>query len=167
MRRPRVPLVDQAPRLMGFFAVVDEPLRREVHYVQNCRLLRCPLRWDALTETEEPGVKHCSSCEKNVYFCENLDDARERAANNQCVAIHSSVFVLQERHGSRPAGSGPVQRLPYNALDEDIIMGEWSEGLPGDSEFAGGPSGDIEDSGPSIDVPAYVKRWRERATKRR
>lgn len=116
----------------------------EIHYIDNCRLFRCPLRWDALTETEEPGVKHCPSCEKNVYFCESLDDARERAANNQCVAIHDSVFARQD--GTRSSVS-------------DIMMGGMDEGVPWDSEFG--------DSGPSIDVPAYVQRWRERTTRRR
>jgi uncharacterized protein (TIGR02996 family) len=48
---------------------------------------RCPQDWGALAPTAEPGVRYCSSCTKPVYYAATVAEARERAANRECVAL--------------------------------------------------------------------------------
>lgn len=56
--------------------------------IQKCgRLLRfrCPKQWEELTPTKVPTLRFCSVCQKNVYFCETLEDLKKNAG--RCVAF--------------------------------------------------------------------------------
>ena len=48
---------------------------------------RCPKDWGTLARTDDPGVRFCSSCTKPVYYAATVAEARERAANRECVAL--------------------------------------------------------------------------------
>ncbi len=52
---------------------------------------RCPKEWGALAPTEDPGVRYCSGCAKPVYYAASVAEARERAANHECVALDLSA----------------------------------------------------------------------------
>lgn len=51
----------------------------------------CPKRWDALQPTAFDDVRYCSSCDKPVYFVTSTDEAHERGARQECVAIDSGL----------------------------------------------------------------------------
>jgi uncharacterized protein (TIGR02996 family) len=51
----------------------------------------CPRRWDQLREMGYPYVRSCSACRRNVYFCASIEEARERAGADACVAIDLRV----------------------------------------------------------------------------
>ena len=56
--------------------------------IENCKFaFKCPLNWDALTETDDSEVRYCGSCEQNVYLCYDSDEAHSRAERGQCVAL--------------------------------------------------------------------------------
>jgi len=48
---------------------------------------RCPKDWGALAPTKAPAVRFCSGCAKPVYYAATVAEARERAANRECVAL--------------------------------------------------------------------------------
>ena len=48
---------------------------------------RCPKEWGALAPTDDPGVRFCNGCQKPVYYVASIGEGRERAANNECVAL--------------------------------------------------------------------------------
>jgi uncharacterized protein (TIGR02996 family) len=58
--------------------------------IEECGIqwkLKCPKSWSALATTEDDRVRHCDTCQRNVYFCATLDEVRERGAASQCVAF--------------------------------------------------------------------------------
>jgi uncharacterized protein (TIGR02996 family) len=58
--------------------------------IENCDLkfrFECPKQWTELLLTPVEGERFCGACEKTVYFCATIDEARKRAAERACVAI--------------------------------------------------------------------------------
>jgi uncharacterized protein (TIGR02996 family) len=62
----------------------------------------CPKQWQNLQRTENDAVRFCEVCQKQVYYCTTLGEARQRAGCGECVAIDTRIDST--RH--RPAG-GP------------------------------------------------------------
>jgi uncharacterized protein (TIGR02996 family) len=96
--------------------------------VENCQFrwrFLCPQKWSHLEPTVNPEVRYCSSCQRAVYYCHTIEDARARAGGaGECVAINIRV--------SRQPGD--------LELDDDIVFGEldeedWDSELD-DPEFA-------------------------------
>jgi uncharacterized protein (TIGR02996 family) len=52
----------------------------------------CTRRWDELTATEHPTVRHCDTCEQNVHYCDTIDEARTHAGRGHCVAVNLGVI---------------------------------------------------------------------------
>ncbi len=48
---------------------------------------QCPQRWDILTPTEDPSIKMCEVCLKQVYLCETDEDVVRHAKQDRCVAV--------------------------------------------------------------------------------
>jgi uncharacterized protein (TIGR02996 family) len=54
--------------------------------------LVCDKRWDELTVTEERNVRFCVNCEKEVYYCDTITEARTRAQNEECVCVDLGII---------------------------------------------------------------------------
>jgi uncharacterized protein (TIGR02996 family) len=52
---------------------------------------RCPQRWDTLQATEDPDVRHCRECRRDVYYCHSAEEAHQLADAGECVAIDSRL----------------------------------------------------------------------------
>ena len=63
----------------------------------------CEKRWDDLAATEHPTVRHCETCEKSVYYCDTIEEGRERAGRGHCVAVNLGV-IRQPRDLHFPPG---------------------------------------------------------------
>jgi len=48
---------------------------------------QCPRAWDALATTDLADVRHCSQCDRQVFFCSSLEDVRTRGRRGECVAF--------------------------------------------------------------------------------
>jgi uncharacterized protein (TIGR02996 family) len=62
--------------------------------IENCAVrfeFECPKKWDKLRTTEDDGVRFCDACEQNVYYCRDIDKAREHAWQGHCVAVDAGV----------------------------------------------------------------------------
>jgi uncharacterized protein (TIGR02996 family) len=58
--------------------------------IEKCELkfaFECPKQWDQLKPTDKDGVRYCEMCQKNVYFCKTVRDARNHAWEGHCVAV--------------------------------------------------------------------------------
>jgi uncharacterized protein (TIGR02996 family) len=53
---------------------------------------KCPKEWGGLVATDKHDVKFCNACEKNVYHCTSVPEARDRAARGECVALDSRAM---------------------------------------------------------------------------
>lgn len=73
----------------GWAAVFDRPM------IENCDehfAFKCPLKWENLQLTDDHKVRHCEACDKNVYHCNTVDEARGHAVRGECVAISLGVL---------------------------------------------------------------------------
>jgi hypothetical protein len=60
------------------------------HRFLNCEMeFECTKNWFELTDTEQAGVKHCSTCQKNVYLCITHDELDDFAHKGECIAFFS------------------------------------------------------------------------------
>jgi uncharacterized protein (TIGR02996 family) len=47
-------------------------LRLSRGWIEQCNIVGwgdCPRRWEKLRETDEPTVRHCGHCSRNVWYC--------------------------------------------------------------------------------------------------
>lgn len=73
----------------NWVAVFDRPK------IENCGepfRFKCPKRWENLRVTNDPAVRHCGACNKNVYFCRTLPEAQSHARQERCVAVQLDVL---------------------------------------------------------------------------
>jgi hypothetical protein len=62
--------------------------------IENCEsrfLFQCPQRWDNLAPTNVAAVRFCKACKERVYYCHNIEEAREHAKKGRCVAVDAGV----------------------------------------------------------------------------
>jgi uncharacterized protein (TIGR02996 family) len=62
--------------------------------IENCEVrfrFQCPQRWEALTPTDEAGVRFCESCRRSVHYCNTLQEARGHAWSGHCVVVDLGV----------------------------------------------------------------------------
>jgi hypothetical protein len=50
---------------------------------------QCHRTWKSLTRTEDPNVRRCDECRRDVHLCSTEDDAMMLARDHQCIAIAS------------------------------------------------------------------------------
>jgi uncharacterized protein (TIGR02996 family) len=79
-------------QLQKLAATLDPEWLRFVSHpkLEACRLafqFECPKQWNRLTPSDTPNVRFCESCERNVHYCDTLDEARAYAARGDCVAV--------------------------------------------------------------------------------
>jgi uncharacterized protein (TIGR02996 family) len=48
---------------------------------------QCPKQWSQLAVTAQDGVRFCGGCQKHVYYCATIDEARDHAGTGACVAL--------------------------------------------------------------------------------
>jgi uncharacterized protein (TIGR02996 family) len=93
--RQRRRLSDRLRQLRG--AVGDEWWRAlDYAEVEHCVEFefRCPQRWDMLTPTADPAVRHCQQCRRDVHYCRSEREAHRLADAGACVAIDSRLALL-------------------------------------------------------------------------
>ena len=67
------------------------PGETELWNCENAFEFVCPRRWEALGQTEEPGVRFCGVCNQNVYLCETPLEFVSQGNLGRCVAIPREV----------------------------------------------------------------------------
>jgi uncharacterized protein (TIGR02996 family) len=102
----------------NWIAVFDRPK------IENCEpafRFQCPKRWENLRVLNEPGVRHCSACDKKVYYCHTLDAAQGHARQGHCVAVQLGVL----RH---PGDLAPPNDPDDIFADTIMALGEFDPG---------------------------------------
>lgn len=61
--------------------------------ISNCPLkFVCSKKWSDLRETDEPGRRFCTDCNKPVYLCRTKVDFEKRGSAGECVALELAVI---------------------------------------------------------------------------
>ena len=56
--------------------------------IGNCRAtFACPRLWSKLTETADPLVRDCGSCNRHVYLCVTPDEVEAKVKAGNCIAV--------------------------------------------------------------------------------
>ena len=58
--------------------------------------------------TGDNNVRNCETCNKSVYFCDNLADAREHSQSGHCIAVDLGVIRRDGDLKPRPIFLGAV-----------------------------------------------------------
>lgn len=78
-------------RLRELAVHIEMDWRRKVArpLIENCLGIEiaCPKEWGSLAPTNRQGVRHCTSCNKQVYYCSSVPEARTHAMAGNCVAV--------------------------------------------------------------------------------
>jgi hypothetical protein len=81
----------RSARLRELAATIDVQWRRKIARpaIENCVAFdfRCPKEWGALAPTARSNVKHCDACDKDVFYCIDVPEARRHAERGACVAL--------------------------------------------------------------------------------
>jgi uncharacterized protein (TIGR02996 family) len=84
-------IVARGDRMRELAAAIDDlawRTRVAMQEVDSCAFeLSCPRAWDRMTATDRDGVRHCSTCERDVRYCTTAEEARGWAARGACVAL--------------------------------------------------------------------------------
>jgi len=56
----------------------------------------CPKKWNEMQSTENRKVRFCDDCQKNVYFCDNIVEARELGGQGCCIGIAVGIKRKEE-----------------------------------------------------------------------
>ena len=61
--------------------------------IENCLRFsfQCPQQWEKLQPTKREQVRYCVVCERNVFHCHTIDQARTMARMGRCVAVDSRL----------------------------------------------------------------------------
>lgn len=68
----------------------------ELHYlataaeIRNCDVrfrFKCPKQWSNLQPTSTKLIRHCETCNHDVFYCHTKEELNNRAKKGQCVAI--------------------------------------------------------------------------------
>jgi hypothetical protein len=74
----------------------------------------CPLEWAKLQVTDNPEIRYCNQCQKNVNFCSSPEMFVNFSKKGECVALPLSVQVPRDR---APGGLGMPRPWAYD-LDQ-------------------------------------------------
>ncbi|WP_104801718.1 hypothetical protein [Limnohabitans sp. TS-CS-82] len=88
----------------------------------NCEMtFECPKNWFEITKTEQAAVKHCSTCQKNVYLCITQNELDAFANQGECIAFFSNPDLPTRFNLSRERAEASL-RDP-NFQPERITLG--------------------------------------------
>ena len=78
--------------------------------LRNCQFkFRCTQTWEGLELLDEPEIKHCSICSKNVHFVKTDKELAGAIKLNYCVAIKKArktnmlIGVIEAKNYDGPA----------------------------------------------------------------
>lgn len=76
--------------------------RREVRrdFIRNCSWgYSCKMSWSQLDQTDDPKIRFCGSCQREVYHSVNGGDLIKNVALNRCVYFSSDLIAASPRPG--------------------------------------------------------------------
>jgi hypothetical protein len=81
----------------------------DIYDIAGCELsYYCAQDWNVLTITNDPELRFCKECKKNVRICTNQEDFDRLAEIGHCVALliltNKQVQEMKEKPVPKPLG---------------------------------------------------------------
>jgi hypothetical protein len=86
----------------------------------------CTKKWNEMKPTENRKVRFCGDCKKNVYFCEDIVEARELGDQGCCIGLDVGIKRSKEERVSDLVGELSIFGTPK----ADTIENEKTRILP-------------------------------------
>ena len=92
--------------------------------IKNCEFaFKCPRDWPRLTATANGGERHCASCDKLVYLCQDNDALIRHVQAGHCVAVEDVSHVgrmlvgqVESEYSAPPPELAQASDKPYLGL---------------------------------------------------
>jgi hypothetical protein len=62
--------------------------------IENCRSwfkFFCPKTWGQLERTSQFDVRYCTTCRRNVFYCDSLEKLEEHRKAGHCICVEAGV----------------------------------------------------------------------------
>ena len=89
----------------------NSKMRPDAHIACTMKFI-CPQRWDGLTKTDKPTIRHCPVCAKDVHYCATSFEVTKAIQANRCIAFHSGTTKDVERNSALLGVPLSVSKLP-------------------------------------------------------
>ena len=93
--------------------------------LRNCVFgFKCTANWDEMKRTSDQRVRHCDSCEKDVYFITKPEELIDAINLNRCVAIappenQNDLYYPRPTLGvPRSRQDNPSDSIPEKFIDD-------------------------------------------------
>jgi len=60
-------------------------------FVEGCEQQSRECEWSALAITQRGDVRHCTRCQRDIYYCATLEEARERTRRRELVVVDAAA----------------------------------------------------------------------------
>lgn len=90
--------------------------------IRNCSYgYACDQHWYGLNETTDSSIRFCSTCQKEVHWCNAETELAGNIVLNRAVAIDTDSLVQKkEVYQSLPVSNKPSPAGNFDDFDEDI-----------------------------------------------
>lgn len=95
---------------------------------------QCPLEWDRLEKTGDPDVRHCETCDQDVYMCSSPAAFVANGSRGRCVAIPATV--VPNRANNEMMGRPSAETLRRLATERQVVRAWWKEVSTSSPAFA-------------------------------
>ncbi|WP_415912014.1 hypothetical protein [Neptuniibacter sp. QD37_11] len=94
---------------------------------RDCKInYKCPKAWGDLDKTEDPFVRFCDQCEKDVHFCADVESLKEATIEDLCVAVPTDDFEDGVMMGDIAWSGFEGDPLPPEPkLDDADLLEDW------------------------------------------
>lgn len=79
---------------------------------------KCDKDWDKMSVTQDPNIRHCQLCQKDVHFCHTLEDLDNAINAKHCVAF---VSISAEIDSTLKSFVENLEEQKSNADSEKLI----------------------------------------------
>ena len=86
--------------------------------IANCKVefaFQCPERWTKLKKTDDPSVRFCGVCSRNVHLCSTMEEVHHHASKGDCIAIPPARGEREHLMGEPPSSYTYTPRMEEEA----------------------------------------------------
>ncbi|QOL24650.1 hypothetical protein LP316_09865 [Thalassotalea sp. LPB0316] len=88
----------------------------------NCHWgFKCDKTWESLTNTDDPKVKYCTNCKRNVHKIENEAELHYQINLNRCLYF-SGLFVDHKKDYKYPVDSNISDQMYVGEVRADYVI---------------------------------------------
>lgn len=66
------------------------------YFLANCKFaFKCTKTWESLEKTSEPGVRYCSDCQEEVFYCITKSEIVDALRDRKCISVVINDYSVE------------------------------------------------------------------------